>query len=182
MLESERLVIKPFESSDLADLFNLICDKDLTYPAGFKPVPDLKTCQLSLQYRIASKQYVKLLSKNGEFIGEINFYKDTSKRNPKAYEIGFMINKKYHRQGYATEALKTFIPYFYSHIDVDILSAHVFVGNISSEKTLIKLGFHLDGVIRRYKRMYDDNVLDVSEFSLTREEIERNIKLWQQKS
>ena len=181
MLKSERLTYKSFESSDLADLFEIISDGSLTYPAGFKPVPDLKTCELSLQYRIASKQYVKLVSDNGELVGEINFYKDQSKRNPKAYEIGFIISKKFHRKGYATEALKTFIPYFNDHVEIDILSAHVFVGNEASVKTLEKIGFNKDGIIRHYKKMFDGKMLDAYEYSLTGDEIERNIKLWKEK-
>ncbi len=181
MLKSERLTFKTFESSDLADLFELISNEELSYPAGFKPVPDLKTCQLSLQYRIASKQYVKLINENNEFIGEINFYKDQSKRNPKAYEIGFIIGKKFQRKGYATEALKAFIPYFFNHVDIDILSAHVFVGNEASVKTLEKLGFNEDGILRHYKKMYDGKMLDAYEYSLTHDEIERNIKIWKEK-
>lgn len=181
MLKSERITFESFKSSDLADLYEVISNEELTYPAGFKPVPDLKTCRLSLQYRIASKQYVKLINEKNEFIGEINFYKDQSKRNPNAYEIGFIINSKYHRKGYATEALKTFIPYFYNHVDIDILSAHVFVGNVASKKTLEKIGFHEDGIIRHYKKMFDGKMLDAYEFSLTRDEIERKIETWKEK-
>ncbi len=180
MLESDRLYITPYKSDDLADLFNLISNKELTYPAGFKPVPDLKICQNSLQYRIMSKQYVKVLLKDTKtYIGEINFYKDESRRNPNAYEIGFILLKEYWGKGLMQEALKTFIPYFNKKINIDILSMTIFVGNTKSENTVSKLGFHKDGVRRRYKKMYDDNVLDISEYSLTKDELERTIELWQ---
>lgn len=180
MLESDRLYITPYKSDDLADLFNLISNKELTYPAGFKPVPDFKICQNSLQYRIMSKQYVKLILKDTKtYIGEINFYKDESRRNPNAYEIGFILLKEYWGKGLMQEALKTFIPYFNKKINIDILSMTIFVGNTKSENTVSKLGFHKDGVRRRYKKMYDDNVLDISEYSLTKDELERTIELWQ---
>ncbi len=180
MLESDRLYITPYKSDDLADLFNLISNKELTYPAGFKPVPDLKICRNSLQYRIMSKQYVKVLLKDTKtYIGEINFYKDESRRNPNAYEIGFILLKEYWGKGLMQEALKTFIPYFNKKINIDILSMTIFVGNTKSENTVSKLGFHKDGVRRRYKKMYDDNVLDISEYSLTKDELERMIELWQ---
>lgn len=180
MLESDRLYITPYKSDDLVDLFNLISNKELTYPAGFKPVPDLKICQNSLQYRIMSKQYVKVLLKDTKtYIGEINFYKDESRRNPNAYEIGFILLKEYWGKGLMQEALRTFIPYFNKKINIDILSMTIFVGNTKSENTVSKLGFHKDGVRRRYKKMYDDNVLDISEYSLTKDELERTIELWQ---
>lgn len=180
MLESKRLVIKPYSSDDLADLYNLISVKELTYPAGFKPVPDLKTCNTSLQYRIMSKQYVKLvLKETNQMIGEINFYKDESRRNPNAYEMGFILLKEYWGYGLMQEALKTFIPWFNSKIDIDILTMTVFVGNNKSDNTVTKLGFNKDGIRRRYKKMYDGAVLDVSEYSLTKDELERKIELWQ---
>ena len=180
MLETSRLTIEPYESKDLADLYNLISNKDLTYPAGFKPVPDMKTCRTSLQYRIMSKQYVKLrLKETDEFIGEINFYKDESRRNPKAYEVGFILLKEYWGFGYMQEALKRFLIWFNERIDVDILSMTVFVDNQRSENTISKLGFHKDGIRRHYKTMYDGKTLDVSEYSQTKDELERNIELWQ---
>ena len=77
------------------------------------------------------------------------------------------------------EALKAFIPWFCKNVDVDILSMHAFVGNEKSKKTIENIGFHYDGIIRRYKKMYDSKVLDVLEFSLTKEELERKIELWQ---
>lgn len=181
MIETERLIIEPYESSDLFDLYIMLSDVDLTYPAGFKPVPTLEVCRYSLQYRIASKQYMKIVSKNGELIGEINFYKDESKRNPKAYEIGFILRKEYQHKGLMQEALKSFISWFNNIVDIDILTTHLFVGNDKSEYTLKSLNFHYDGIVRHYKKMYDDKIFDCKEYSLTKDEIERNLKLWQQK-
>lgn len=178
-METNRLIIKPYESSDLFDLYEMISDIDLTYPAGFKPVPTLEVCRLSLQYRIASKQYMKITTKKDELIGEINFYKDESKRNPKAYEIGFILKKEYQHQGLMQEALKAFIPWFNSVVDVDVLTTHLFTDNDKSENTLRALNFHFDGIVRHYKKMYDDTIHDCKEYSLTHDEIERNIKLWQ---
>ena len=85
MIQSNNLIIEPYTSDDYVNLFELISDVSLTYPAGFKPVPDMKTCVLSLQYRVMSKQYVKISLKDNTYIGEINFYKDQSKKNPNAY-------------------------------------------------------------------------------------------------
>ncbi len=163
----------------MVDLFELIADKDLTYPAGFKPVPDLKTCRLSLDYRIMSKQYVKIVDKEFNFMGEINFYKDQSKRNPNAYELGFILLKRYQGKGYMQEALKAFITWFSKKVDIDVLTLHIFLGNAKSVNTASRLGFQNDGIIRRYKKMYDGQVLDVYSFSMTKPEIERNIQLWQ---
>ncbi len=179
MIITNNLKMTYYESEDYVDLYELIADKSLTYPAGFKPVPDMKTCVLSLQYRIMSKQYVKILSKDNKFMGEINFYKDQSKKNPNAYEIGFILLPRYQGFGYMQEALKAFIIWFNSKVDIDILTMHAFVGNSRSENTIRNLGFNYDGIIRRYKKMYDSNVLDVLEFSLTKEELERKIELWQ---
>jgi RimJ/RimL family protein N-acetyltransferase len=179
LIETNRLYIKFYESEDLADLFNLLTRKELTYPAGFKPVPDLKTCSLSLQYRMMSKQYVKITDKSYNFMGEINFYKDQSKRNPNAYELGFILLEEFQGHGYMQEALKAFIAWFNKQVDIDILTLHMFVGNQKSENTALSLGFQKDGIIRRYKKMYDGEVLDVYTYTMTKPEIERNLKIWQ---
>lgn len=179
MLKTKNLIIDFYTSNDANDLYKMISNKNLTYPAGFKPVPDMRTCELSLQYRIASKQYVKICLLDGSFIGEINFYKDSSKKNPNAYELGFILLQEYQGFGYMQEALKAFIPWYNTIVNIDILSLHVFTNNLRSENTINSLNFHNDGICRRYKQMYDGKTLDVIEYSMTHEELERNIEIWQ---
>ncbi len=181
MIKTKRLMIQPYESSDLFDLYQMLSDKELTYPAGFKPVPTLEVCRLSLQYRIVSKQYMKITTLDNQLIGEINFYKDETRKNPKAYEIGFILKKEYQHQGLMQETLMNFIPWFNKIIDIDILTTHLFSDNFKSENTLKALNFHYDGTIRHYKKMYDEKIFDCKEYTLTKDEIERNIELWQQK-
>jgi ribosomal-protein-alanine N-acetyltransferase len=56
-------------------------------------------------------------------------------------EIGYMLDKQEHGNGYAPEALQTLVKWAFSHEDVKCIIVHTFEGNLPSRKMLVKCGF-----------------------------------------
>ncbi len=61
----------------------------------------------------------------------------------KEFEIGYHIAQKYTRKGYATEAVKVFLPVIMETLQIDKIYGIVLEENIASHKVLEKNGFEL---------------------------------------
>ncbi len=178
-LETKRLVIRSFNEFDLDDFYELNKDEQLTYYAGFKPHPDKETSNYQLKSIMLLNDYFAITLKDDTLIGDLNYYKDPLRRGCKAYQIGFLLRKEYQHQGYMQEALKNFIEYLYFQLDIEILSCVTMVNNKSAQNTIEALGFQYDGVIRQYKRLYNGELIDCKLYTLTKDELERKLILWQ---
>lgn len=56
-------------------------------------------------------------------------------------EAGYLIDKRYHRRGYASEALQAITRWVFRHPNVQCLMAHTYDGNTASKNLLLKNGF-----------------------------------------
>jgi RimJ/RimL family protein N-acetyltransferase len=59
------------------------------------------------------------------------------------WEIGYHIAKKYTNQGYATEAIKLFVPFIMIKLNISSILGICHEENLASRKVLEKCGFHL---------------------------------------
>ena len=180
-IQTKRLFIRPYVEDDIYAYHNLKSQEDITYKAGIKPHPDLRTSEYRLQSAMFSNDYYAVTLHDGTFIGDVNFYPDPVRR-PKGvngWQIGFMLDKKYWGHGYMQEALKAFIMYLFTKYPIDILSAVTLIDNDKSIKTIESIGFKYDGIIRNYMKMYNGDIVDCKIFTMTQNEFERNVLLWQ---
>lgn len=84
-------------------------------------------------------EFVILLGDNeGEQIGAVSLYLD--EEDPTKAEFGWILNKKYWRQGYAFEAAKAVMDYAIQNLGVRHFIAHCDSENVGSYKVMEKLG------------------------------------------
>lgn len=91
----------------------------------------------------------------------------TIDNNPYYLDIGYALAPKYQGKGYATETVKALIEEGFKERGAERISANIFVGNDSSKRVVDKLGFQLEGTLRRSTLKYD-KWLDVWLFAITR--------------
>ena len=60
------------------------------------------------------------------------------------WEIGYHIGAKYTRRGYATEAVKAFVPVIMEKIGISKMAGVCLADNIASQKVMEKCGFVLE--------------------------------------
>lgn len=87
-----------------------------------------------------------------------------------SWELGYWLGEPFWGKGIATEAVKVFTKYLFSHYNIRSITANVYEGNKASMKVLKKAGFKLDGVIR--KAVFKEKIFwDLYVYSILREEI-----------
>ena len=141
-LESERLILRPWEISDAHDMFYLwASDPEVTKYLTWDTHRDINDTKAILNLWI--KEYEKperinfaiVLKETGELIGGI----DVVGYMEGVPIIGYNLAKKYWNHGYMTEACKRLINYLFSigHKEIRIDAAEE---NIGSNRVIIKCG------------------------------------------
>jgi ribosomal-protein-alanine N-acetyltransferase len=89
---------------------------------------------------------------SGQIIGVIGL--EGIDRHNRKVEIGYWLGMKYWNQGIATEAVTLALGYAFTTLRMKRVYAHVFPGNVASERMLLRLGFTLEGMERasRFRR------------------------------
>ena len=137
-IETDRLVIRPFELTDGAELSALMNDRDIARMMATIPHPF--SVEQATQW-IADRPFdrstgfgAKITLKDGTLIGFLGLGGDPVNT---AYALG----RKYWAKGYATEAMRAFLEDSIAVHALEEVTAEAFIDNLASQKVLEKLGF-----------------------------------------
>ena len=136
-LETERLIIRPFNETDVKDVFEYLSDE--TVMEYIEPImTHEKVVSFIHNAGIKNKLVFAIVLKNiNKVIGHLIFHKYTNK---KIYEIGWIINKDYWNKGYAMEVGKNIIEYGFEELKIKKIIGETEEKNIKSIKTLERIG------------------------------------------
>ena len=167
-METERLILRNFESKDSADCLAFLsdyetCMADGGYPPLFADSEDYKGIMTSFEAK--KDRYMIELKSNHRVIGTVNFTQD-SHRAVKTYEIGYVIAPGYRRKGYAYEAVSHLIDVFFETTDVEMFLASAYAFNQKSISLLRKLGFKQEGICHHAVCHREYGITDVYRFYL----------------
>lgn len=145
MLADNKIELRKITPAD-APIF-LKWGQDETYHklAGFEKFETLEQAQRAANvYSKRSWSFAVVLKKSSEMIGLAELYDQTidiAAGIMRAKSLGFMIDKRYWRQGYGYEALSLLVKYAFETLKQNVLWAEIIGSNVASEKLLEKLGF-----------------------------------------
>ncbi len=145
MLETERLVLRPWCMADAEKLFRLASDPLVGPAAGWAPHANVEESRQVID-DILSKQesYAICLKETGQVIGSISL-KPAAKEIDIAGEgdlsVGYWLGSAYWGRGLASEALAAVIDHAFWELGADVLWAGYFEGNDRSRRCLEKCGF-----------------------------------------
>src|SRR5947209_13961367 len=74
-------------------------------------------------------------------------------------EIGYWLAKPFWGQGIMTDAVRAYVNYAFSELNLSKLTAHTFEFNLASARVLEKNGFKLEGLLRKHL-MKDARLID----------------------
>lgn len=151
VIETERLLLRPFRQSDAADCFAFLSHRETCYlDGGYEPFSDMGEEYALLMEKFAGQEgrYMVELKGEGKVIGTLHLFPD-DRRAVKATEIGYVISPGYRRQGYGREAVEAVIDHLFRKTDTELITAGAAVCNGPSIAMLEKLGFVREGVIRK---------------------------------
>ena len=142
-IETERLIITQFTMDMAEAVHRNSLDEDTrrfvpdevfeTVEEAAETVAFLMEC-----YRTGQGPLVyPVLQKDGTYIG----YVQAVPLDDGGWEIGYHIGSRYTRQGYATEAVKAFLPVILPQIGVNTMAGICRAANVASVKVLQRCGF-----------------------------------------
>ena len=160
-IETSRLIIRDFNLEDAADLHDIFGDDETM--ENCEPAYDFeKTEKFLTTFCIGRKGAVAAVHKeSNKVIGYILF----NEADEGVYEMGWIYNRSFWRQGYAYESCKAVIDYAFRE-----LNAHkVFAEAIDTEKSVSlmqKLGMQLEGIQRSQTKDNHGNWADLYFYGL----------------
>lgn len=170
-LETERLVLTPWNRKDAADLYDYAKNPNVGPHAGWKPHADIKESRRIIKTIFKPNQVWAIRDKEtGKAIGSIGFEEDKYRPRIMSRELGYSMDEEYWGKGLMTEAAKEVIRYGFDVLKLDIICICTGPENKRSQSVIRKCGFTYEGTLRYAYKIYDGTVRDVLCHSLKREE------------
>jgi len=144
-LETERLVIRPVRLDDKVNIFEYRSDSDTNKYQGWIPktieAVELFINRTAKQINIPETwfQFVLIKKENQKLIGDLGVH-FWDKQN-KQVEIGCTLNKNFHYNGYATEAIRRIIVFLFIELQKHRITTSIAPGNKSSIRLVERIGF-----------------------------------------
>lgn len=175
IIETERLMLRPVTMDDAEDMFayagNVENVRWVTFPAH----PDLESTKkaieevfLSRPQRQMPEAFAVVLKSNQKMIGTCDFVP----RGHENYELGYILNQSYWRQGYMSEAVMAVLQFAFSQFGVRRMEVRHFKENIASQKVIEKVGFIYEGTKRQELADTLGYYHDVCYYSILKEEFQ----------
>lgn len=161
IITTNRLVLRPLTLDDLYTTHEYAGDVSNTKYMIYLPNDTIQETadflhRVAAEWSKESPSFYEFAVILGEkHIGAVSISLDESKQ---VGELGWIINKTYQGNGYATEAAKAVMDFAINSLKVNKIVAHCDYRNIPSCKVMCKLGLSLernDG-LRRYKGSDED--------------------------
>ena len=145
ILETQRLILRPFEDSDAESVFEYAKDPDVGPIAGWPPHTSVENSLDIIRNVLAvSETYAICLKPDTRAIGAVGLMLgDSSNLGLKAGEgeIGFWLGKPFWGQGIMPEAVRELIRHAFVELKLDTLWCGYFDGNGKSRRAQEKCGF-----------------------------------------
>ena len=169
-LETERLILRNVRVEDAEDTFPLRHSEFVMQYNCMKPVT-MDAYRAMLARNLNADGWLHLeLKDSGRVIGMVGWSEDQIRYQVNAVNIDYYLGEQYAQQGYISEALRALIRYLFEEKSAELVSARVFGENTASQTLLEKLGFTLEGTLRKGLRTYDGKAHEDRLYSLLKEE------------
>ena len=163
MIETERLILRPFIESDYEDVFEYLNEPQVHCFACMK-LDSLEEAKVETIKKSKETDYMfaVVLKENGKVIGEIEAHPESSQPDKAenftldTFSPCWMLNKNYHSKGYAYEASREFFNYLFNEKGARRIYAYTEDYNIPSQKLCEKLGMRREGLFREFVSFVND--------------------------
>lgn len=146
MIETERLIIRPWVETDAEALFKYASDPDIGPIAGWLPHTSVAhSLEIIRTVFAAPETYAVVLKDTGEPVGSCGImFSDSlhsAEMKPNEAEIGYWIGKPYWGQGLIPEAVRALLARCFNDLRLDAAWCGYYDGNAKSKRVIEKCGF-----------------------------------------
>ena len=144
MLETERLLLRPWQERDAQSLYAYAKDPDVGYPAGWPAHTSVENSRQMIRNFLSAPETYAVCLKDGEPIGSVGLklkgYTDMTDREDEC-ELGYWIGKPFWGQGLIPEAARELLRYAFENLNMRAVWCGYYEGNEKSHRVQQKLGF-----------------------------------------
>ena len=168
ILETDRLILRAWEITDLDDFFEYASVEGVGEKAGWEHHKSKdKSLEILKMFIEEKKVFAIVLKENQKVIGSIGIEElseklDKDLDNLLGRELGYVLNKDYWNKGIMKEAVSKVVEYCFNTLKLNFLMASYFNHNIASKKVLENLNFkfYKDIIIEtRYNNIKEKSIL-----------------------
>ena len=177
MLETERLVLRPYAESDLEDYFAMLSDRKNMYYLDDIVTETMADAKKSLFEAIelmksgAARRFALTLKGNPNIVGAVGY--DVTAATPlgRIGHIGWFILPAYQNRGYITEAARRVLAFAFCDDNCIRITTGCYKENTPTQKVMAKIGFRLEA--DKIKAQYHDGIMkDRLEYAINKDEWE----------
>ncbi len=171
-LETDRLILRSMEYSDLNNLHRMMSDKKAMYFLDDIATNDISGTYDNLKYAIsnADGRYFGIEHKEtGSYIGQVGYTITADTPLGKVVHLGYFILPEHHNNGYTTEAAKKALDYAFTQDNCVRVTTACYSDNVPSRRVMEKVGFRKEA--EKIGAQYHDGVMkDRLEYAINRDE------------
>ncbi|WP_312940740.1 GNAT family N-acetyltransferase [Oscillibacter sp.] len=160
MIDTERLLLRPFLESDAEDVFEYLKEPAVNCFACMK-ISSFEQAEAEMKNRVGETNYyfAIVLKETGKVVGEINAYPESGDshnatgdtNSPRdTFSPYWMLNAAYQGKGYAYEAAHAFYDYLFREKGARRIYAYTEDYNLSSQHLCEKLGMRREGFFQEF--------------------------------
>ena len=163
IIETERLILRPFLETDAADVFEYLHKPAVNCFASMK-LDTIEDAKAEMKRRVGETEYcfAITLKEGGKVIGEIDAYPEAD--GPHEDETAakdtfspcWMLNLNYTGKGYAYEAAHAFFDYLFNEKGARRIYAYTEDYNTASQRLCEKLGMRREGLFIEFISFVND--------------------------
>ena len=158
VLETERLYLREMEQADFRSLCKILQDEDVmyAYEGAFsdQEVQEWLERQISRYQQLGFGLWAVILKKTDEMIGQCGLTMQPWKER-EVLETGYLFNKLYWHQGYATEAAGACIKYAFEVLHAGEVCSIIRDTNTASQNVAIRNGLTMEDTWVKHYRGID---------------------------
>lgn len=146
-LRTERLLLRPFETTDLDDFYAYASVEGVGEMAGWPHHTDIELTKKILQEFVDKQEVFAIVHlKSLKVIGSLGIHRSWANEDPdleelNVKEIGYVLAKPYWGQGLMAEAVNAVLRHGFEHWKLDAFTVGHFKHNKQSQRVIEKSGF-----------------------------------------
>ena len=142
ILETERLILRPWREDDAEELYQYASDPDIGPPAGWPPHTSVENSREIIRTVLSAPEtYAVCLKVTGKPIGSIGFHRKDLAKADDEYELGYWVGKPFWGRGLIPEAAREMLRYAFEDLGMRCIFCGYYDGNEKSRRVQEKLGF-----------------------------------------
>lgn len=144
MMQTKRLILRPWQEADAESLYAYAKDPDIGLPAGWPPHKSVEDSREVIRYVLSAPQTYAVCLKDGSPIGSVSLKlkgsTDMTDREDEC-ELGYWIGKPFWGQGLIPEAAEELLRHAFEELGMRAVWCGYYEGNVKSRRVQEKLGF-----------------------------------------